>query len=199
MELIVGKDSTWSLRVWICGQLTNIDFNIKVIDLTDADYKAQVLTFSPSGLVPALIDNSLVVHDSLAIIEYLNEQSNGELFPDTVNERAIARSLCSELHSGFMNLRGQCSFTLEKVNPLSTLNDGIKNEISRIETIFEQAQLPYMFEKVGVVDAFYSILAYRLKTYGIMLNGKAGDYQQSLLDWDFLQEAIKQAKVWESK
>ena len=199
MELIVGKNSTWSLRVSICGQLTNIDFNIKVIDLTDADYKAQVLTFSPSGLVPALVDDSLVIHDSLAIVEYLNEESNGELFPDTVNERAIARSLCSELHSCFMNLRGQCSFTLEKLSPLSTLNDGIKNEISRIETIFEQARLPYMFEKVGAVDAFYSILAYRLKTYGIVLNGKAGDYQQSLLDWEFLQDAIKQAKVWESK
>ena len=199
MKLIVGKESTWSLRVWICGQLANIDFNIKVIDLTDSDYKAQVFTFSPSGLVPALINDSLVVHDSLAIVEYLNEQASGALFPDAFNERAIARSLCSELHSGFMNLREQCSFTLEKVMPLSTLNDGIKNEVSRIETIFEQAQLPYMFEKAGAIDAFYSILAYRLNAYGIVLNGKAGDYQQSLLNWRFLQDAFKEAKVWESK
>lgn len=198
MELLVGTDSTWSLRAWICGQLAQVDFDIKIIDLTSSGYKAQILKYSPSGLVPALINNSLVIHDSLAIAEYLNEQSKNTLFPYSSGDRALSRSLCAELHSGFMTLRSECPFTLDKVEPLSEFSDCIQNEISRIKIIFEQAHLPYMFATVSAIDAFYSILAYRLKIYGIVLHGKAGDYQKSLLNWEYLQQAIKQAKVWKT-
>lgn len=196
MELLVGTVSTWSLRAWICGQLAEIEFGIKVVDLTKHDYKTQILNISPSGLVPALINGSLVIHDSLAIIEYFNEYSDGALFPDSAEDRAMSRSLCAELHSGFINLRTQCPFTLDKVMPLADFNNGIKNEILRLESIFEKASLPFMFSSAGAVDAFYSILAYRLKAYGITLNGKAGEYQKSLLEWSYLQAAIKQAENW---
>jgi glutathione S-transferase len=54
-----------------------------------------------------------------------------------------------------------------------------------------------MFEFAGAVDAFYAILAFRLKSYGITLKGRAGEYQQSLLDWDLLKQAIAQAEQWE--
>ena len=73
MELVVGTDSTWSLRVWICLQIVNIKATDVVIDLTDADYKEKILMHSPSGLVPAFIDGNIEIHDSLAITEYLNE------------------------------------------------------------------------------------------------------------------------------
>jgi len=198
MELLVGTDSTWSLRAWICSQLSEIELSVDVIDLTDHDYKAQIFNISPSGLVPALINDSLVIHDSLAIVEYFNEYSKGNLFPDSSEDRALSRSLCSELHSGFINLRTQCPFTLGKVIPLSDFSPGIKSEILRLEFIFEKASLPFMFSSAGAVDAFYAILAYRLKAYGITLNGKAGEYQQSLLEWSYLQEAIKQADNWKN-
>lgn len=196
MELVVGTDSTWSLRAWICGQLARIDFSINVIDFTHPDFKEKILQHSPSGLVPALIDKSLVVHDSLAITEYINEYSQGALFPTCKNNRALSRSLCAELHAGFFSLRSQCPFTLDEVVPRAVLSPAIKKELSRLEQIFEQAQLPFMFESAGAVDAFYAILAYRLQTYGVMLTGQAGEYQKSLLDWSHLQGAIKQAQQW---
>lgn len=175
-----------------------MDFGIKVIDLTSSHYKKQILNVSPSGLVPALITRSVVIHDSLAIVEYFNEYAKGSLFPSINEERALSRSLCAELHSGFINLRVQCPFTLDKVAPMSEFSINIENEILRLEAIFGQANLPYMFSSAGAIDAFYSILAYRLKVYGIALSGKAGEYQQSLLDWPYLQEAIKQAKNWKA-
>jgi len=198
MELIVGTDSTWSLRVWICLQIVNIKATDVVIDLTDADYKAKILAHSPSGLVPAFIDGHIEIHDSLAITEYLNESSLGGLYPDSVKQRAFARSLCAEMHSGFMNLRQQFSFTLKPVAKATLLSDEVKQEIARIEAIFESAELPFMFEFAGAVDAFYAILAYRLNSYGITLKGKAGEYQKSLLNWDLLKQAIIQAEEWET-
>lgn len=198
MKLTVGTDSTWSLRVWICSQLAHLSVDINVIDLTSADFKSEILKYSETGLVPSLNEGTFVIHDSLAIAEYFNECSKGALYPDLSSERALARSLCSELHAGFMGLRSQCPFSLEKVAPLSEFNHDIDNELLRIEKIFGAAQLPFMFNSAGIVDAFYSILAFRLNAYGIVLKGKAGEYQESLLKWSSLTEAIKLAQSWKN-
>ena len=198
MELTVGTDSTWSLRVWICCQIAQLDLEINVIDLTKSDYKSQIFKHSVTGLVPSLNAGDCVIHDSLAIAEYINECSEGSLYPSSSDERAMARSLCSELHSGFMNLRSQCPFSLEQVPTLEGFNSDIDNELIRIEQIFGAAHLPFMFNSAGAVDAFYSILAFRLKSYGIKLQGKAGEYQESLLNWDSLKEAIRLAQIWKN-
>ncbi|WP_440875649.1 glutathione S-transferase N-terminal domain-containing protein [Thalassotalea sp. PLHSN55] len=198
MELTVGTDSTWSLRVWICCQLTQANVSIKVIDLTQPAYKSRILKHSPTGLVPALNQGTFTVYDSLAIAEYLNECADGALFPSSSSERALARSLCAELHAGFLNLRSQCPFSTEPVSPLLTYNRQIENELARIQDIFSAANFPFMFSCAGVVDAFYAILAFRLNAYGIKLKGHAGQYQQSLLEWTYLKQAIATAKDWKS-
>ncbi|MCK6264315.1 glutathione S-transferase N-terminal domain-containing protein [Vibrio sp. ZSDE26] len=196
MELIVGRDSTWSLRAWLCAKIAKVEVNELIIDLTKPDYKQTLLSYSPSGLVPALNVGESVIHDSLAIIEFFNEQSSGALFPTDELQRAEARSLCSELHSGFFQLRQQCPFSLDPVEPLAELASDLNVEIKRVESIFEQAQQPFMYQHAGAVDAFYSILAFRLQSYGITFNGKAGEYQQSLLNWPLLNQAIEVAMEW---
>lgn len=197
MELIVGTDSTWSLRVWICLQLASLEASEVVIDLSAADYKTNILKYSDAGLVPALINNDIVIHDSLAITEYINEVSSGSLYPKETKNRALARSLCAEMHSGFMNLRSHLPFTLKPITGDIVLSHDIKQELLRVETIFKSAHLPYMFETPGAVDAYYCILAFRLQSYGINLNGKAGEYQHSLLNWKQSEAAINQARKWE--
>ncbi|REL26222.1 glutathione S-transferase [Thalassotalea euphylliae] len=198
MQLTVGTDSTWSLRAWICSQLAQLNIEVNVIDLTNANYKSEIFKYSKTGLVPSLNEGTFAIHDSLAIAEYFNECSGGALYPQSASERALARSLCSELHSGFINIRSQCPFSLDPVPPLSEFSDGIRNELTRIEFIFELAQLPYMFDSAGVVDAFYCILAFRLRAYGINLQGKAGLYQNSLLNWSNLKQAINVAQSWKN-
>lgn len=198
MQLIVGTGSTWSLRVWICLQLADIQTSDKVIDLSSEHYKSAILNYSPTGLVPALIDDTLVIHDSLAITEYINERAQGVLYPNNIQQRTLARSLCAEMHSGFSQLRHQCPFTTKQRPKNNVLSGEIEAEIARIENIFSLANMPYMFESAGAVDAFYAILAFRLKSYGITLQGKAGEYQNSLLNWSLLKEAIEQAKQWEN-
>lgn len=191
MKLVIGTLSTWSLRAWMCGQLAKIECEIHAIDLSKNGYKAEVLKYSPTGLVPALTVEDLVIHDSLAITEYFNEKSNGSLYPESSLERALARSLCMEMHSGFMNLRSQCPFSLEAVSPLMDRSEGIQKELDRVSVVFQQARLPFMFDNAGAVDVFYAVLAYRLKSYGIEFKGVAGEYQKSLLKWPLLEKAIK--------
>jgi len=167
-----------------------------IINLSAPDYKAQISTYSPNGLVPALIDGTIVIHDSLAICEYINECSKGALYPMSVKDRAFARSLCAEMHAGFTALRETMPFTLVAIAEQPEITVDIQHELDRVEEIFNFAALPYMFESPSVVDAYYAILAYRLHSYGITLLGKAGEYQQSLLHWPHLKAAISQAQSW---
>ena len=198
MQLIVGTDSTWSLRAWLCAQIVGVDVEVKVIDLSKEERKAELKALSSSGLVPVLRDKQVTIHDSLAIAEYLNELSNGKLYPHAQSERAVARAMCNEMHSGFMCLREQCSFTLETVPPADLTHPGLKQDVERVTAIFSQAQGRFMFEEPGLVDAFYAVLAYRLQTYGIELQGKALDYQRSLLNWSLLNKGIDELRAWQA-
>ena len=209
MQLIVGTDSTWSLRTWMCAKLANIDVSEQVINLSEHNYKSSIVKYSSAGLVPALLVDGTVIHDSLAIVEYFNEITDGSLYPTPIVERALARSLCAEMHAGFMEARRNFPFTLtsEPVNngkseqPFSSaqaLNQPIQDELTRIVRIFEQAKGTFMFDRAGAVDAFYAILAFRLHSYGIVFDGKAGEYQRSLLDWSLLNDAINKAVRWKA-
>ena len=195
MTLIVGTDSTWSLRAWMCMTLAKLPFEQKVIDLASDSYKEVLHPHSPTGKVPVLQHDKLRVHDSLAIAEYANELGHGALYPNEASDRALARSLCAELHAGFGALRSRCPFTLQAVEP-AEITEELKREIERLTAVFAAAQRPFMFEQPGAVDAFYAILAYRLNHYGILLSDEAGQYQRSLLDWPLLQQAIRQAGHW---
>ncbi|WP_394248485.1 glutathione S-transferase N-terminal domain-containing protein [Vibrio profundi] len=194
--LVVGTDSTWSLRAWICAHLAEISVSVHIIDLAKENYKKDILQYSPTGLVPALLTPNGVIHDSFAICEYLNEVSAQRLFPDSLDQRTLARSLCAEMHSGFMHIRSQCPFTLDKVNSVTLVTDELKQELKRVESIFGSAKGKFMFDNASMVDAFYAILAYRIDHYGIQFSEQAGEYQQSLLNWPLLQQALQQAALW---
>lgn len=195
MKLYVGFESTWSLRAWICAHISGIEFETIVLPLNGKDYKSHLISTTKTGLVPALESGKALVSDSLAIAEYLNEISKGSLYPSDIDDRSVARSMVCELHSGFLNLRKNLPFSSGNVVPVK-INDEIKREVERLEIIFSKAQTNYMFTKPTVVDAFYSILAFRLNTYGVNLSGKAGKYQRSLLDWPLLKKAIEENVGW---
>ena len=56
------------------------------------------LALNPQGLVPALIDDGLVLTQSLAIIEYLDERHPApRLLPEASGERAIVRAMAQTI------------------------------------------------------------------------------------------------------
>ena len=68
------------------------------------------LEFSPTGLVPCLVDDDITVWDSLAIAEYVAE-AHPSVWPADKRARAYARSAAAEMHSGFGHLRKVCSMS----------------------------------------------------------------------------------------
>jgi glutathione S-transferase len=193
LDLIVGTNSTWSIRAWLCLKLANLEFNEIVISLEKDNYQSKIAQYSNAMLVPVLVDNDIHIHDSLAITEYVNDIT--PIYPNENAKKALARSLCAELHSGFMSLRANCPFSFEKVAP-AVLTEPLNKEIVRLTHIFKNAHGHFMFETASPVDAFYAVLAFRLSAYGIELEGKAGEYQTQLQQWPLFTHAIAAAKTW---
>ncbi|MNP40514.1 stringent starvation protein A [compost metagenome] len=175
--------------------MSGLEWQEQVFDLEDAKALARLKRTAPAGLVPWLDDGELRIHDSLAIAEYLHELCpSRHLYPLDRVERALARSLCAELHSGFGQIRSRLPFFLgaptQSEPPVETLG-----ELARLQTLWSQARGPFYFEEAGILDAFYVVMAYRLASYGISLPGQAGAYQQALLAWPLWQETLVKARL----
>src|SRR6218665_2997530 len=106
MKLYIGNKnySSWSMRPWVLLRQAGIPFEevMARFDSFDpgSDFKRTVAGVSPTGKVPVLVDEGLVVWDTLAIAEYVAERHpEKELWPADARARANARSACAEMHS----------------------------------------------------------------------------------------------------
>jgi len=86
--------SSASYRVRIALNLLKLDYEAVPVDLLAGEHRSQAhLARNPQGFVPALAIDGLMLTQSLAIIEYLDETRAGSLMPDRPAERARARML----------------------------------------------------------------------------------------------------------
>ncbi|HEX9325942.1 MAG TPA: glutathione S-transferase, partial [Reyranella sp.] len=106
--LVIGNKnySSWSLRGWLMVKAAGIEFDEIVVPLDLPETQPTIRKHSPSGRVPVLLHRGLAVWESLAIGEYLNDlKPEAGLWPSSVAARAHARSISTEMHAGFPELR----------------------------------------------------------------------------------------------
>jgi glutathione S-transferase len=154
----------------------------------DSQFKQRITKISPAGRVPVLVDGDLVVWDTLAIAEYLAERfPQYALWPRDAKQRARARSLCAEMHSGFAALRSHCPQNLEASLPevgarVLAEQAGVRADLQRISQMWCDALAasggPFLFGEFNIADAFYAPVAGRLRTYGLPLPPEAAAYVQ---------------------
>ncbi|WP_139703337.1 glutathione S-transferase [Aeromonas hydrophila] len=195
LVLTVGTGSTWAMRAALVLAMSGLEWQEQVFDLEDAKELQRLKRLAPAGLVPWLDHDGVRIHDSLAIAEYLHELSPArQLYPEARAERALARSLCAELHAGFRQIRTLLPFFLGAPTRSEPPVEAI-GELARLQTIWSQARGPFYFGEAGILDAFYAVMAYRLASYGIQLPGQAGAYQQALLAWPLWQQTLVKARL----
>ncbi|MFQ2360238.1 glutathione S-transferase [Aeromonas dhakensis] len=195
LVLTVGTGSTWAMRAALVLAMSGLEWQEQVFDLEDAKELQRLKRLAPAGLVPWLDHDGVRIHDSLAIAEYLNELCPArQLYPEARAERALARSLCAELHAGFRQIRTLLPFFLGAPTRSEPPVEAI-GELARLQTIWSQARGPFYFGETGILDAFYAVMAYRLASYGIQLPGQAGAYQQALQAWPLWQQTLVKARL----
>ena len=93
--------SSASYRVRIALNLLGLDYRAVPVNLLEAAHKApENLARNPQGLVPTLEIDGLVLVQSLAILEYLNDTRGGLLPADAAGKarvRAIADAIAMEI------------------------------------------------------------------------------------------------------
>lgn len=97
--------SSAAFRIRIALNYKGIEYSTIDIDLTKNEQKSSpYLTNNPAGLVPSLEDNKYNIHQSLAIMEYLEEKysTTNTILPSGFFERAyvreIALSIACDIH-----------------------------------------------------------------------------------------------------
>jgi glutathione S-transferase len=195
MLLVIGNKnySSWSLRPWLAMKVLKLDFDEKRVALYGPGAREEILKHSPAGKVPCLIDGSVRVWDSLAILEYLAEK-RPQLWPADAAERAKARSLSAEMHSGFPNLRNHMSMNVRKRYPGKGRTPEVEAEIQRIFQIFYSAKKPFLFGSFGAADAMYAPVVLRFRTYEVDLPAACRTYSDTVLALPALQEWIGAAE-----
>jgi glutathione S-transferase len=183
------------MRAALVLAMSGLEWQEQVFDLEDAKELQRLKRLAPAGLVPWLDHDGVRIHDSLAIAEFLHELCPARrLYPEARAERALARSLCAELHAGFRQIRTLLPFFLGAPTRSEPPVEAI-GELARLQTIWSQARGPFYFGEAGILDAFYAVMAYRLASYGIQLPGQAGAYQQALLAWPLWQQTLVKARL----
>ncbi len=187
LQLFIGNKnySSWSMRPWVMLTNAGIAFDEVLLRFdsmeSGSEFKNTIGKVNPTGRVPCLVDSDrdgLVVWDTLAIAEYVAEKfPDKKLWPQDVQHRARARSICAEMHSGFTALRGACMMNIEaSLADIGALvlrdKSAVRADVARIETIFGELLAqhggPYLFgSQFTIADAYYAPVCMRFKTYAL--------------------------------
>ncbi|MCP4584622.1 glutathione S-transferase family protein [Pseudoalteromonas sp.] len=205
MQLFIGNKnySTWSLRAWYLLSKFNVSFKEQQLVLDTPEFYEALKNKFPVQKVPALIDAELTVWDSLAICEYINDAYlNGAAWPSEIAQRAKARSLAAEMHSGFAALRNEMPMNIRAKRHVE-LSEQAKKDIARIDEIFSSQQQSYpnmwLFGDFSIVDAVFAPVVLRFKTYQVELSCAAQTYCQHLLACPvikiWISEALKETDI----
>src|SRR4051812_3275636 len=203
LKIVIGnkKYSSWSLRGWLGVRMSGAPYEEVLVPLDLPETAENIKKFSPSGRVPALIDGEVNVWDSLAICEYLNEKfPQAQLWPADAAARALARSVAAEMHSGFVNLRNDCSMKILRQYPPKPLRKETQADVDRIQQIWEtclsRSGGPWLFgARPCIADAYYAPVVSRFRTYSIPLSSAAKAYCDTAWAWPFVQDWVKGAEA----
>jgi glutathione S-transferase len=195
--LVVGNRnySSWSLRGWLLLRGFGIDFDEVQLKFHTDGWRANIGRWSPSGRVPVLWLDGEPVWDTLAIAETVAERwPEKDVWPRDARERALARSVCAEMHAGFHALREAMPMNIRGAYPGRGMNPEVAKDIDRIAAIWTTCRERYgrsgelLFGAFTAADAFYAPVATRFATYGVRVPGLARRYVDAVLALPAMQE-----------
>jgi glutathione S-transferase len=199
MRLFIGNKnlSTWSMRPWVLMRHAGIAFEEQALLFEQPDFKDVIATASPSRRVPVLHDGDLLVHDSLSICEYIAERCpERRLWPTNVRDRAHARSLACEMHSGFAALRNELSMDVVARNVRRERSTEADADIRRVLEIWSRAKGPFLFGDFSIADAMFAPVVFRFRTYDVPIgDATARAWYETMLALPAMQEWERGARA----
>jgi glutathione S-transferase len=187
--LVIGDKnySSWSLRAWLLLKWLGADFEELLIRLYREGSHAVTLPYSPTAMVPALIDGEIRVWDTFGIILHMADRYP-RVWPTEPHKRAFVQSICAEMHAGFNALRGAMPHNGRGRNRKVLITPAVQRDIDRVEAIWTEGRRRFASDgawlagEFGTADVMFAPVAARFRTYGVTLTGEAEVYCRALLE-----------------
>ena len=209
LQLYIGNKnySSWSMRPWVAMRQLGIAFEEVMVRFDsfapNSQFKQTMRALSPTGNVPLLVHDGLAVWDTLAIAEYLAETfPHAGVWPRAVADRARARSLCAEMHSGFTALRSHCPMNIEAHLPDTGAliwrdQPGVRADVQRLVemwgALLQEHGGPMLFGQFTVADAYFAPVCMRLHTYALPVPPHIAAYVQRVRELPGVKACIDEA------
>ena len=176
--------SSWSLRGWLLVNRFELSAQIIMIPFAKKDVADQMSDIGTARTVPTLICNDgAVVSESAAIAEELaTRHPKAGIWPINPKARALARTLLSEMASGFTALRADCPMSLRVCYSDCSPSDAVRADIARLEEIWAYARAhrvsdgPWLLGDYSAADAFFAPVAGRIGGYSLPVGDDAAAY-----------------------
>jgi glutathione S-transferase len=182
------------MRPWVLLKQADIDFEEVMVRFDGFDaqsmFKKTLKDINPVGKVPVLVDGDLAVWDTLAIAEYVAEKfPDKKLWPSAVADRARARSICAEMHSGFAGIRSACPMNIDahlpEIGALAMRDkEAVRNDLKRIDSLLSALlkahKGPMLFGAFSIPDAYFAPVVMRIKTYALPVSTETQAYIERL-------------------
>ena len=215
LKLIIGNRaySSWSLRGWLACKQSALPFETELVPMDTPEWvDGSAKGLLPSGKVPVVWDGDIAVWDSLAIIDWLADRvrtariSRGHFWPHDWAARALARSMCAEMHSGYAALRAGCSMNLKRDFPGYVPSPEVLADVARIDALWTEARTrfhsideahegPFLFGTLSAADIMFAPVVTRFKTYGIALSDTSAAYRDAILAHPWMVEWTEAARA----
>lgn len=187
--VIANKNySSWSMRPWVLLRTLGIEFDEVQLKFGSDAHRDGIARWSPTGLVPVLWLDGEPVWDTLAIAETVAERwPEHQAWPTDARARAVARSVCAEMHSGFHALRGAMPMNIRGAYPGKGMNPDVRKDIDRVVDIWTACRERFgqggdlLFGGFSIADAYYAPVVTRFATYAVELPQVARRYADAVL------------------
>ena len=109
--------SSCSWRVRVALRAKGIEYEYRPINLLTGEQRGEdFLRVNPMGQVPTLIDGDLLLTQSMAALEYLEElRPEPSLLPADRNQRALVRQICEMINAGLQPVQSGADARLDAV------------------------------------------------------------------------------------
>ncbi len=196
------------MRAWVLMREIGIEFEECQVRMDGFDdnsgFKTRMREISPAGKVPVLVDGTVVAWDTLSIAEYLAEAfPERQLWPAAAADRALARSMCAEIHSGLSALRAACPMNIEAhlphVGALAVRdNPPLVRDLERLigmcSPLLANHGGPMLFGRFTIADAYCAPLVMRLLTYDLPVPADIQAYMERVANLKSVTEWVEQAR-----
>jgi len=134
---------------------------------------------------------------ALAILEFLADRyPEKHLWPVDPTLRALARSACAEMHSGFAALRIEHPMNCHRVHAMSP-SSAVQENLDRLAAIwqhFDSAEKPpgnFLCGEFTIADAMFAPIVWRAKGYQLRISESFDHWSKAVMALPAMDEWVK--------